>query len=117
MRSWGGLRGWWGLGSLAGLRCLGVAGSGCRRRSLGGLNGPWSSRCARGRGRARGELEDRLGAGPVAQRRLIVGEEAPPGPVNGTGVSEVPLIEFFHEPFVSAEVRLVRAGVVSGSLA
>ena len=53
------------------------------------------------------EPEDRLRPGAAGEGGLIVGEEAPPGPVYRTGVSQIALVELFDEPFVGAEVGLV----------
>ena len=92
-----------GLRGRRGLRLLGVGlrpGGYLRLRGSGGSRGRGRSRRRRGPG----HRDDRLGPGAVGQRRLVVGEETPPGPVHRTRIGQVPLVELFHQPFVGAEV-------------
>src|SRR5580704_12629350 len=89
----------------------GVGGEG--RAEVGG-----EGRAGGGGGRARGrrgrrgrggalEPDARLRPGSVGEGGLIVGEEAPPGSVHRTRVSQIPLVELLDQPFVGAEVGLV----------
>src|SRR5208337_196924 len=101
LRDHRGLRGW---------RCLRVR---------------WALRCGRRRGPGRGRLgrrgppgarkpEDRLRPGSAGEGGLIVGEEAPPGPVHRTRVGQIPLVELLDQPLVGAEVGLVRGVIRRG---
>ena len=84
-----------------------------RLRARGTLRSGRRGRLGRdrlGRRGLRGALEpdDRLRPGSVGEGGLIVGEEAPPGSVHRTRVSQIPLVELLDQPFVGAEVGLVR---------
>ena len=122
-------------GGAAGACGAGAAGRGCSAggaREAGAGAGGWS-RGRRGRrgphrsrlpGRRRGlrgrrgglEVDDRLRARPVRQAGLVVGEEAPPRPVDRARVREVTLVKLVDQPFVGAEVGLSRGGFRCGGL-
>ena len=50
----------------------------------------------------------------VGDSGLVIGEEAPPGPVNGTRVREVALVQLLDQPFVGAEIGLPGRGLLCG---
>jgi hypothetical protein len=45
---------------------------------------------------------------------MVVSEEAPPRPVNGTRVREVALVQLLDQPFVGAEIGLSGDGFGCG---
>jgi hypothetical protein len=42
---------------------------------------------------------------------MVVGEEAPPRPVDRAGVRQVALVQLLDQPFVGAEIGLSRGGL------